>query len=76
MCSSFTYYNKIRKKELQKLMENIWEKIQKIPAKTKLSEIRRKTINKSILLQTYDMACHLIIGFSFFFKKIKYSSRL
>ena len=56
-------------------MEKIWEKIQKIPAKIETSKIRRKTINKSILLQTYDMTCHFMIGFSFFNKKIKDSSR-
>ena len=56
-------------------MGKIWGKIQKIPAKIETSKIRRKTINKSILLQTYDMTCHFMIGFSFFFKKIKDSPR-
>ena len=62
----YLLYKKIEniQKEFQKINGKISGKIQKIPAKIKMSKIRRKTINQTLLLANIIKNLLLIVDCS------------
>ena len=52
-------------KEFQKIHGKILGKIQKIPAKIKISKIRRKTINQTLLLTNIIKNLLIVVDCSF-----------